>query len=276
MRTTSRTGRYTLRGVAAVFFALGALSLAATGASASHLGTGNRVGPDVDAEFIPFAEDKNPTCIEFEGTGQSWTEVKHDAPPSDTTVSDATVSIQLTHASGASFDWKLTSGADEVGGIDAVLVKSGSGGHNLYHYDDPDKGAANFGEALLDDGLTGPTQQGISHVSFCYDLGGGPTTTTTEEETTTTEEETTTTVEETTTTEAPQTTEATVQATVAERETEVAGVQVTQPAPAVESAQLARTGLGDWLAPLGVALIALGVAALRMSRAPRPVKVIAR
>ena len=274
MTTFSTTGRYVLRVLAAVLFAVGALSLAATGASADHV-SGTKVGPDVEPEFIAHEDDKNPTCIDYERASQAWTELKHDAPPANTTVSNADISVEISHATSQSFSWELTSGGDEFGGIDAVLVKSGASGHNLYRYDDPDA-TSNFGEATEDDGLASPGQNGISHISFCYDLGGGPTTTTptTEEETTTTEEETTTTVEETTTTVEETTTTADVESNVVERETEVAGVQVTQPAPA--AAQLARTGNSDWLAAFGVGLIAMGIAALRLSRAPKPARVIVR
>ncbi len=289
MKNLSTTGRYILRVFAAVLFAVGALSLAATGANASHLGTGNKVGPDVTPEFR--AETANIECKDLSRDGQTWLQIKVDpngdgvydndpADPADR------VAVEVAHTTNdKTFDWALVDGEDIVGGIDAVFVKAGAGGSNLYRYDDPEADP-NFGETLADDGLTSPGDSGnaISHISFCYDEGGGPTTTTTEEttttveETTTTVEETTTTVEETTTTvgETP-TTAGEVQSTVAERETEVAGVQVTQPpAPQVESGQLARTGMSDWLAPFGVFLIAMGVGALRLSRAPKPAQVIAR
>jgi hypothetical protein len=52
--------------------------------------------------------------------------------------------------------------------VDAVYVKSGKGGSNLYVYDPPS-------ESTGDTGLTTPgSEQNISHISFCYDGGGAP------------------------------------------------------------------------------------------------------
>jgi hypothetical protein len=266
MSNLSTGGRYALRVLAAVFLAMGALSLAATGASAE---LGN--GPDVEPEFNE--QVSNQTCAELAGEGQTWSEIKVD-PNADGTydngeTGDDRVAVEITNtADDKTFDWELVDGADLVGGIDAVYVKAGNAGSNLYRYDPPS-------EALADDGLTSPGASGnqISHISFCYDVGGGPTTT--EEVTTTTEEVTTTTEEVTTTTEEVTTTTAgETQSSVAER-TEVAGVQITQPAPAVQSTQLAATGFREWLAPFGVGLIAMGILFLRVSRRPA-VKVIAR
>ena len=62
-----------------------------------------------------------------------------------------------------SFDWSSNIG------IDAVYVKAGSGGSNLYRYDPP-------AESTGDTGLVSPGDggNGISHISFCYDLNDAP------------------------------------------------------------------------------------------------------
>ena len=164
------------------------LGMAGTALGFSGGAASAAVGPDV--EPVPISGASNNTCTEFavsHGGGQTWLEVKFD-PPNDGTQSGITIV-----RNGNTFDWTSTIG------IDAVYVKSGSEGSNLYVY----AATADSAESFGDDGLT--SIQAISHISFCYDTAN-PTTTTTEAETTTTEAETTTTVAETTTTEAETTT----------------------------------------------------------------------
>ncbi len=116
-------------------------------------------GPDVTPEF--FAGSDNRTCSELAGPGQTWIELKVD-PNADGTYTSAdgrlTVTISNT-TDDKSFDWESNIG------VDAVYVKAGSGGSYLYRYDPP-------AEQRQDDGLSSPgdTGNGISHISFCYDL----------------------------------------------------------------------------------------------------------
>jgi hypothetical protein len=95
----------------------------------------------------------NPTCSDFD---ESWLEVKVD-PPADGVYSDGTLTVTVSNYADNQFDWSSNIG------VDAVFVKAGSDKHNLYVYDP---------EATADDGLTAQDGQGngISHISFCYDL----------------------------------------------------------------------------------------------------------
>ena len=193
------------------------LGLAGTAVGFSGGAASAAVGPDVEPVLISGAS--NNTCTEFavtHGGGQTWIEVKFD-PPNDGTQSGITIVRD-----GNTFDWTSTIG------IDAVYVKSGTQGSNLYVY----APTADSPESFGDDGLT--SIQAISHISFCYDTAN-PTTTTTEAETTTTEAETTTTEAETTTTEAETTTttEAETTTTTEAETTTTTEAETTTTAPEV-------------------------------------------
>ena len=184
-------------GVACAGLGLAGTVLAFTGGQAAAA-----VGPDVEPILIDVTS--NLTCSAFNvshGGGQTWLEVKFD-PPVDGSQGGITVDVHDDNT----FDWTSTIG------IDAVYVKSGSQGSNLYVYAPTAASPESFG----DDGLT--SIQGISHISFCYDTAN-PTTTTTETTSTTapttstTEATTTTEAETTTTTEAPTTTTTEVETT---------------------------------------------------------------
>lgn len=102
----------------------------------------------------------NHTCGEFQGAGQTWTETKVD-PPAAGTVTTSAGTITISNLTTTSFDWSATFG------IDAVFVKSGSEGSNLYRYDPPS-------ESTGDTGLETPSKQQISHISFCWDGASSP------------------------------------------------------------------------------------------------------
>ena len=268
-------------------------------------------GPKVSPTFIPHGtgpgEDQNPTCDEYEGAGQEWDSIStsgsfQGAVGTTITVSndDVKIIITITGSAGGNEVKTITfesvdpdgSGSKVAQSIDAVVIKAGSGGHNLYRYDPPS-------EVFHDDGLTSPQTSGnaISHISFCYDIETASTTTTTQATTTTTQATTTTTqatttttqatttttqatttttrpstpccfVEPTTTTtEAPTTTtSAAVLGTVVEETTTVP--PTTQPAPAttlaVKGVTLARTGSESqqMLLVAGIALLLGGAAIL--------------
>jgi len=110
----------------------------------------------VTPEHIDGAE--NHTCSEFAGQGQTWTEFKID-PPGDGLYHASAGDITISNYDGTSFDWSSTFG------VDAVFVKSGSHGHNLYRYDPP---AESTGDTDLESPDVEPQQQ-ISHISFCWD-----------------------------------------------------------------------------------------------------------
>jgi len=115
-------------------------------------------GPEVTPELIQGPENK--TCSDLVGPDQDWIELKID-PPSTDTHSDGRLTVTITYTTPTKvFDWSANIG------VDAVFVKAGQEGHNLYRYDPPS-------ESTGDDGLTSPgdglTNQ-ISHISFCYDV----------------------------------------------------------------------------------------------------------
>ncbi|MGH9197983.1 MAG: hypothetical protein ACRD1T_19890, partial [Acidimicrobiia bacterium] len=143
--------RATLRRLpASIYLAVVILTVAAfIPASASHTD-----GPLVTPEFVAHTTDSNPTCGEYEKSGQDWTEVKFD-PPNSGTLSGITVTKIDDYSFNFSADF----------GIDAVVVKAGADGHNLYRYDDPTV-TSDPGEVDHDNKLKVPGQNAISHISF--------------------------------------------------------------------------------------------------------------
>jgi LPXTG-motif cell wall-anchored protein len=187
--------------------------------------------------FVPG----NATCSQLAPPGTTWTELKFE-PVADGMKSDGTLSVTVdvmpNEATGATLDWTSNIG------VDAVFVKGGPDG-NLYLY---------APESTGDTGLHAPTNPengkyfGLSHVSFCYDVEAGTTTSTTQATTTTTAPTTTSTMATTTTTGPPMPT-------------------TTAPAPTTTTAappQLPVTGStttplligGGLLLALGLALVA--------------------
>ncbi|MBM3678618.1 MAG: hypothetical protein FJW96_12165 [Actinobacteria bacterium] len=116
---------------------------------------------------VVIAGAANVACSDLDDTyaaeGTTWQELKFDSKdlPSvgaSTTLGTAYLSVTITRTGTDTWSWTSTKG------IDAVLVKSGASGHNLYVYD-PDPP-----EALSDTGLVVVGQNGTSHLSFCYDI----------------------------------------------------------------------------------------------------------
>ena len=121
----------------------------------------------------------------------AWVELKLDGGSLSNGVhSDGTLSVTIANLTSNSFDWSSNIG------VDAVIVKTGADGTNLYRYDPPL-------ESTGDTNLITPGNNGISHISFCYD--DDPTTTTTApvQTSTTAPAETTTSAPVETTTSAP-------------------------------------------------------------------------
>jgi hypothetical protein len=109
----------------------------------------------------------NQTCQQLANTyspGSSWIELKADPNPIGAgpfNYNDGTLFVTITNADELGFDWTSNIG------VDAVFVKSGSSGHNLYIYDTA--GPPNT-ESTGDTDLIPPGQNDISHIGFCYDL----------------------------------------------------------------------------------------------------------
>jgi hypothetical protein len=144
---TARKGPRTILGLLAGLGLVAALAVPVLGAS-------------VTPEFVDVTS--NLECDAFEGEGQTWTTLKVDPNPDGAgpfIYTDGTLSVTITNATGdKSFDWTSNIG------VDAVYVKAGAGGSNLYRYDPP-------AESMGDTGLVSPGDagNGISHISFCYD-----------------------------------------------------------------------------------------------------------
>jgi hypothetical protein len=183
----------------------------------------------------------NPSCGSFNA---SWTELKAEGGDlGNGVVSDGTLTVTISNfvqsSSGTpgSFDWAANIG------VDAVFVKAGSDKHNLFEYNP---------EALSDTDL-GPqagTGNGISHISFCYDVETTTTTTETTDtettDTTTTDTTTTdTTTTDTTTTDTTTTDTTTTDTTTTDTTTTDTTTTETTPEGSVE----AETGTPDVTPP---------------------------
>jgi hypothetical protein len=241
-------------GVATTLLGLIGVGVALAAAPASAV-----VGPEVTPVFLPGAANQNCNDLDdAHGGGQTWLEI-------DTTAGNGTFGpITITNFDGAArtFDWSSTIG------IDAVYVKGGSGGSNLYVY----APTAQSPEQFSDDGLTTPgtSGNGISHISFCYDESNPTTTTTTTTApppppppttTTTTTAPTTTTTAPTTTTTAPTTTTtAPTTTTTAQVLGQVVTTTTTAPVQVLGTQALAVTGAENGaLVAVSLGLIALGL-----------------
>ena len=141
--------------IAAIVAAAWALVSAGGPASATHV------------EPTPISEG-NPSCTDFAG-GSGWSELKLEGDDlANGVYTDGTLEVTISsfvQSAGdtpGSFDW-----ASNIG-VDAVFVKAGNDKHNLYIYNP---------EATSDDGLgpQGGRGNGISHISFCYDIEETPT-----------------------------------------------------------------------------------------------------
>jgi hypothetical protein len=117
---------------------------------------GTAIGSAAGATYVPGG---NYTCSDLAAQyapGSEWFEVKLDrAPGGSHEVGDVMLTANIANGSPLSFDWSSNIG------VDAVFVKSGTNGSNLYIYGNESTGAT---------GLTTPVGQDISHVSFCYDI----------------------------------------------------------------------------------------------------------
>ncbi len=153
--------------------------------------TDSVLAASVAPDFLPGASNSDKTCATNESSGQSWVELKLDGGSLSNGVhSDGTLSVTIANLTSNSFDWSSNIG------VDAVIVKTGADGTNLYRYDPPL-------ESTGDTSLITPGNNGISHISFCYDDDPATTTTTPAQTSTTPPVETTTTAPVETTTSIP-------------------------------------------------------------------------
>jgi len=144
--------------------------------------TDSVLAASVVPEFLPGASNSDKTCATNEASGQSWVELKLDGGSLSNGVhSDGTLSVTIANLTSNSFDWSSNIG------VDVVIVKTGADGTNLYRYDPPL-------ETTGDTGLITPGNNGISHISFCYDDDPTTTTTTPAQTSTTAPVETTTSI----------------------------------------------------------------------------------
>ncbi len=164
-RVEKTVGRFTTRvGVLATAFAMvlaGFAPMSAEIVTAASVAPVIAAVPDPKPKF-PDRLNGNPTCADLDGIyggGQTWLEAKVD---SNDLSNGAKVfgagTITLNNYSSGSFDFTSTFG------IDAVLVKAGSDSHNLYIYQ------PGPGETMGDTNLVVGANNGISHISFCYDV----------------------------------------------------------------------------------------------------------
>jgi uncharacterized repeat protein (TIGR01451 family) len=154
--------------LAAGLFVTLTAALAVAGAASARVNTCSSSAGGLSALHYPTVIHidgaANKTCDDLDtygATGASWLELKFDTGDlpsvgSSKTLSDSYLSVTLSQTATDVWSWTSTKG------IDAVLVKSGASGHNLYVYDPPT-------EATSGTGLTVPGDNGTSHVAFCYD-----------------------------------------------------------------------------------------------------------
>lgn len=114
--------------------------------------------------YLPGGNGTNYTCTDLASmNGAEWlgNTAKLDSAPTagSYTLTDGVITVNITNGTATTFNW--TSNV----AVDAVFVKSGKNGHNLYVY---------AGESTGDTGLSTPLvdnkYQDISHINFCYDV----------------------------------------------------------------------------------------------------------
>jgi hypothetical protein len=105
------------------------------------------------SSVTPTQVSGNPGCADINA---GWSELKVDKLPTNTTYSNADISVTISNVTGShSFDWS----ANHT--VDAVIVKAGTESL-IYTY---------VPEASSDTNVAGVDGPAISHVSFCYDEG---------------------------------------------------------------------------------------------------------
>jgi len=114
------------------------------------------------AEGVPY--DGNKKCADLAPAGSTWQEFKIDGIPVNKPYEDpkSDLVITISNASPQTFDW-----ASNNLDMSAVLVKGGNGGIQYLY-----PGAADFSGTGLHALEAKKNYHDISHVSFCYKVGG--------------------------------------------------------------------------------------------------------
>lgn len=103
----------------------------------------------------------NPSCADLAsahgGSGAKWLETRLErAPGASDSFGDGVIGVTVTNGTGISFDWASTRP------VDAILVKAGIAGNNLYLYSP---------EATSGTGLTTPgSVANITQITVCHDV----------------------------------------------------------------------------------------------------------
>jgi hypothetical protein len=114
------------------------------------------------AEGVPY--DGNKKCADLAPAGTTWEEFKIDAIPVNKAYDDpkSDLVITISNASPQTFDW-----ASNDLDMSAVLVKGSNGGIKYLY-----PGAEDFSDTGLHALEAKKNYHDISHVSFCYKVGG--------------------------------------------------------------------------------------------------------
>lgn len=118
--------------------------------------------------FVAGGAGTNYTCRDLAGLyapGAEWLEIKLDQMPTGShLVRDTALSVSVTNGTNTTFDWTSTIP------VDAVFVKSGQEGHNLYVYQDESTGGVGLSTPAYTKKNGDIGYQDISHITFCYDV----------------------------------------------------------------------------------------------------------
>lgn len=162
--TRARSGTRTLLAIAAALGLLAALAMPALGArTLTHVeGNDNKTCGELGDYEFEFKINENP----------SGTYDQDDPAVSVTPDVDTDFEVTITPTAGNTFSFSANLA------VEAVFVKGGNEGGNLYEYDPA---------VFSDTGLQTPSAQEISHISLCWTTAPGetptPTPSPTEEET---------------------------------------------------------------------------------------------
>jgi hypothetical protein len=138
-------------------------------------GFGPAALPAAAATTLTPIDSGNPSCAAFAPAGETWLELRladhrGEGPAGLNELQDGTYTngvltvtlanyVESSSGTPGSFDWSANIG------VDAVFVKAGSQRHNLYTFE-PE---AMSGADVRPQAGNG---NGISHLSFCYDVSG--------------------------------------------------------------------------------------------------------
>jgi hypothetical protein len=130
-------------------------------AAAGLLLSGSRAeATHVSPVLLEGASNQGRSCSDLQGASQTWSEFKLEGGDlSNGSHTQGPLTVTISNLTGDTFDWTSNIG------VDAVVVKGGNAGSHLYRYDPPTESTGDTGL-----GVPTPSNNGISHISFCYDL----------------------------------------------------------------------------------------------------------